>query len=206
MIISKIYYSLINNLRNKKNRRRLKKQPRSIICNNCWGGFVLHWLKQPFNSPTVNLFIKPHDFNTMLLNFDYYFDSETPIIECKDSGKDYPVGQFFDGVKLFFMHYKTFEEALSKWKERCKRIDKEHLYVVLTERDGCTVEDLKAFDDLPFSNKVAFTHIEYPFLKCGFYIRGFEHDDCVGHMHTVCNRFSGKRYSDQFDYVSFLNN
>lgn len=52
-----------------------------------------------------------------LENFDEFID--TPIREVKDSGKDYPVGVCAFGIKVYFMHYKSFAEAGGRHKEYC---------------------------------------------------------------------------------------
>ena len=201
----KLYYKFCNYLRNSVNRVCLKKQERTIISSNCIGGLISHWLKLRFNSPTVNLFIQPKDFIQMLKDFDYYFDPATPIIEV-ETDKSYPVGAFEKGgVRLWFMHYDTFDNAVEKWRERCTRINKEQLYIMMVERDGCTINDILEFDELPYNNKVVFTHKNYEDIKSSFYIHGFENDDRIGHLHTVMNKKTGKRYIDQFDYVGFLN-
>ena len=35
------------------------------------------------------------------------------------------------GIKIYFMHYDTFENAYSKWKERIERIHRENMCVWL---------------------------------------------------------------------------
>lgn len=199
-----LYHKICNLLRNYINRRRLINKNCSIISSNCAGGFISHYLHLRFNSPTVNLYILPKDFNTMLESFDYYFSSTTVINECLDSSHDFPVGEFETGVRIYFMHYKKFDEALAKWRERCNRIDKNNLYVILVERDECTKNDLLRFNGLPFKNKVALTHSEYN-ISSAYKISGFEDEEYVGHLHFVKNKFTGKRYIDEFDYVKFLN-
>ena len=48
------------------------------------------------------------------------------------------------------MHYGTFEEAKLKWYERSKRVDYSNLYIVMTDRDGCTYEDMLEFDKIKY--------------------------------------------------------
>ncbi|MBR2635114.1 MAG: DUF1919 domain-containing protein [Clostridia bacterium] len=183
----------------------MKNDQCTIISSNCTGGFISHWLGLRFNSPTVNLFIKPKDFIKILENFDYYFDSKTEIYECIDHDKNYPVGEFETGVKLWFMHYTSFEDAVQKWKQRCGRIDKNNLYIIMVERDSCTEEDLLRFDKLPYENKVCLVHKDYNRVQCAYRIPGFEEKNEVGQLHHVCNKVNGKRYLDAFKYVDFLN-
>lgn len=188
----------------RKNRRRLLAacEPRTIIANNCIGGYISHYLKLRFMSPTVNLFIKPSDYVKMLKEFDKYFDPDATITEVMTE-KPYPVGDIY-GCKIYFMHYKDFESAVQKWRERCTRINKDTLYIMMTDRDGCTLEDMQAFDALPYDNKVLFTCREQPNIESAFYIRGFENETMVGQLQEKM-RITGKRYIDQFDYVEFLN-
>ena len=78
------------------------------------------------------------------------------------------------------------------------------MYIMMTDRDGCTLEDMQAFDALPYDNKVLFTCREHPDIASSFYIRGFEKETKVGQLQEKM-RITGKRYIDQFDYVEFLN-
>lgn len=189
---------------NKKNRKRLilRADDRTIIANNCIGGFISHYLNLRFCSPTVNLYIHQPDYIKMLQEFDKYFDPAAPITQVK-TDKPFPVGDLY-GCKIYFMHYTDFEGAVQKWRERCARINKNAMYFMMTDRDGCTLEDMKAFDALPYKNKVLFTCQERPDIACAFYIRGFEGQSSVGQLQESMN-ITGKRYIDQFDYVSFLN-
>ena len=81
-----------------------------------------------------------------LKRFEYYnsltltFDAET--------NRGYPVGKLGD-VTIEFIHYKSNEEAFAKWEERKQRINLDNLFVIFTDRDGCTEENLReiqAFD------------------------------------------------------------
>ena len=118
---------------------------------------------------------------------------------------DYPVGML-DDIKLYFVHYESEEQARSKWIERSKRINLENLFILMTDRDGCTKDDLIEFDNLPYKNKIVFTHVPYDDIKSAVYIKGFEKDNEVGMCFKFKNRFTGKKYYDDFDYVSWFNN
>ena len=189
---------------NKKNCNRLKPcdGDRTIIANNCIGGFISHYLNLRFCAPTVNLYILPSDYVKMLQDFDKYFDPNAPITQV-EAEEPFPVGDLY-GCKIYFMHYTDFDGAVQKWRERCARINKNAMYFMMTDRDGCTIEDMKAFDALPYKNKVIFTCKERPDIPSAFYVRGFEGQPSVGQLQESMN-FTGKRYIDQFDYVSFLN-
>lgn len=188
---------------NQKNREKLKNTNFSVISSNCTGAFILHDLGQRFNSPTVNLFLYPKDFIKFVKNLKYYMSLNLNFI--KQEGIDYPIG-VLDDIKIYFMHYKTEEDAANKWNERKQRINYDNLFIIMTERDGCTYEDLKAFDNLDYKNKVVFTHIEYPEIKSSFCIKGFENENQVGHIFEFINAESGIKKYDQFEYVKWFNN
>lgn len=119
------------------------------------------------------------------------------------SEKNYPVGKL-DDLTIHFMHYHSEQEAANKWVERTKRINLDNLFVMMTDRDGCTYQDLQEFDRLPFANKVVFTHKPYPELKSAFYIEGFENQTQVGDLFEFSG-WDGKKYYDQLDYVNWFN-
>lgn len=172
----------------------------SVISSNCNGALILHDLAERFNSPFVNLYLTPGDFVKYLQNIRYY--AALPLTFTA-SDKPYLVGRLGD-IQLYFVHYHCEREAGEKWEQRNKRIDFDHLFIMMTERDGCTYEDLQAFDRLPFSNKVVFTRREYPEFSSAFYIKGFEKQHQVGDLFEFSGWF-GKKYYDQFDYVTWFN-
>lgn len=187
-------------LKIKAHNQKLESSTISLIASNCNGALILHELDIRFNSPFVNLWIKPKDFIRLLKNFDGYMTKE--LSETTEDGIDYPVGKLGD-VTIYFQHYDSFEQAKEKWNERKTRINKDNLFVLFTDRDGCTYEDLVEYDSLPY-NKVVFTNKPYPEIKSSFYIKGFENLDSVGHCFEY---MPGKKikYYDQFDYVKWFN-
>lgn len=134
MEIKKTVLSILHDRINRRNRGRLKNESPTLICSNCAGGFIYHWLGLQFRSPFINLFLTPEDFIIALENFEEFLN--TPIQELKDSGKDYPVGIGAFGVKIHFMHYKDFSEAVMKWNDRKRRINMSNMGVMLTNYSG----------------------------------------------------------------------
>lgn len=187
---------------NLKNRERLENSNFSVISSNCNGAFILHDLGQRFNSPTVNLFFYPKDFIRLLKNLKYYMSLKLKFVE--EEGIKYPVA-FLDDIKIYFMHYKSNEDAEQKWEERKKRINYDNLFIMMTDRDDCSYEDLKEFDLLDYENKVVFVHKEYPEIKSSFYIRGYENESCIGHIYEFLNDNTGLKHYDEFDYVKWFN-
>lgn len=191
---------------NKRNRRRLKTDRISLIASNCNGAMILHDLGVQFQSPFVNLWMKPDDFIRMLKRLKYYMNCDLMFI--KETGIDYPIGML-DDVKLYFMHYKDEDEAKQKFYERRSRIDYDRLYILFTDRDGCTLEHLKEFDKLPYKRKAVFLHEPLPEIKSGIYIKGFENKPSVGMCMAYRGGYKGilqgRKYYDDFDYVRWFN-
>ncbi len=187
---------------NAKNIERLKNKDYSIIASNCTGAFISHDLGLRFNAPTVNLFLYPDDFIKYVKNLEHYMKSKLTFI--KEEGILYPIG-LLDDIKIYFMHYKDEAEATQKWNDRTKRINLDNLFVMMSDRDGCTLENIKEFDELPLKHKVIFTNKEYPQFKSAFYIKGFEDLGHIGDVYLFKNENSAEKYYDDFDYVSWFN-
>jgi len=183
-------------------RFKLKNKDFSIISSNCNGGIIMSDLGVKFNSPTVNLFFYPSDFIKFVKNIKEYLSYE--IVEVKDTGLEYPVGDL-NGVKIHFMHYDSFEEAKNKWEQRKQRVNYNNLFIMFTDRDGCTYENIKEFDELPYKNKVIFTNKPYKKFKSAYYIEGFESEDSVGILSEYIDD-KYVRYLYKFDIIGWLNN
>ena len=172
------------------------------ILRFCCGTFMYYDLRLPYLTPTVNLTIDINDLIKMVSNLKWYMEQE--IVEIKEENGEYPAGMCGD-IRINFVHYDSFEEGVCKWEERKQRINWNNLFIVGTERDGCTYETLKRFEQLPYTNKVIFTHIEYPEFSSAYYIKGFEDQGEIGTVTNWRKQFLKRRYMDDFDYVSFLN-
>ena len=184
------------------NQKRLRNKEFSILSSNCNGACICHDLGVQFRSPFVNLWMSAADFITFLENPKEYLAAPLEFVRQKDVA--YPVARLKD-VTLYFEHYGSEQEAQEQWLRRTARIDWDNLFVLMTERDGCTPELLRRFDALPYTNKVVFTHVPYPELTSAVYIPGFENEDCLGVCSEFVNGYSGRKWYDAFDYVSWLN-
>lgn len=184
-----------------KRKRKLKNNDFSIISSNCIGMFMYKDMGLKYLSPTINLSIRMNDFVKMAENLRWYMEQKVTRAETKE---DYPVGYLGD-VKIHFIHYTTFEEAVWKWEERKKRINWDNLFIAGAERDGCTYGTIRRFQQLPYKNKVIFTHVRYPEFPSAYYIKGFEEEKEVGVITFFKEQFLKRRYLDDFDYVKFLN-
>lgn len=186
----------------KRNRRRLRNNDFTVIASNCSGMFMYYDLELPYLTPTVNLSVEMNDFVKMVRNLRWYMEQEMVEVE---GGSICPVGMLGD-IKIHFIHYASFEEGANKWSERKKRMNWEKLFIVGFEKDGCTYETIEEFEELPYKNKVIFTHIEYPEFSSAFCIKGFENRDELGTITLFKDQGLKRRFLDDFDYVQYINN
>ena len=142
-----------------------------------------------------------NDFVKMVKDLKWYMAQE---LVKSEEGKC-PIGLLGD-IKINFIHYSNFEESKRKWEERKKRINWDNIFVVGSERDGCTYETIKNFDNLPYRNKVIFTHKKYLEFSSAYYIKGFEEEEELGIITAFKAQNKKRRYLDDFDYVDFINN
>lgn len=183
-------------------RKKLNNSSPTIIASNCNGEFIYYDMKLKFLSPTINLSFDMNDYVKMLENLRWYM--EQPILPYDDDRFEFPTGKLAD-IEIRFNHYNAFEEAVEKWEERKKRINWDNLFILGIDGDNCTYETMQRFDNLPFKNKVIFTHKPYPEIESAYYIPGFENEDGVGVLLYFKKQFLVRRYLDDFDYISFLN-
>ena len=201
-------FAIIKEKRHRKKRDKDNKIRKEVFNNpnlslfscNCVGCCMLNDVGARFNSPFVNLYLEAKDFLKYLERPEYYNSQAIHFIESEN----FPVG-FLGDVKIYFVHYKSEEDAQQAWERRVKRINYDNLFVIFSDREGCTYTDLKRFDNLPFANKIVFVHKNYPEIKSGIYIKGFEDEECVGNLINWEPGVLGKRYYDNFDFVSWFN-
>ncbi len=117
----------------------------SLISMNCVGGILYHDCESRFLSPTIDLYFSATDFIKFVNHLDLYLD-ETPKV---DMGPQFPIGILKD-IKIYFMHYNTPEEALSKWEERKKRINKDKIFVIMVDCNGFNDEDFENFKNIKY--------------------------------------------------------
>ena len=181
------------------------------MSNTCIGGIISHDMGLKFLSPTINLYIRPQEFVKLISDLDYYLSLE--MVEIQHPAP-YPVAMLGD-ITLYLKHYETFEDAKKKWEERCERINKNKIYLMMTDRDfsppdkkreACDKTVLEAFDKLPYK-KVCFTGYKYENLHSCKEVSKNKDGDCVNIITDIVS-YSGKRlyqYADHFDYIDWLN-
>jgi len=183
-------------------RRKLRNRDFSIFSSNCNGACICHDLGLQFRSPFVNLWLSGPDFVKFLGAPKEYLSY--PLNFAVPIQKHYPVARLHD-ITIYFEHYTSPQEAQEQWMRRIARINWDNLFVLMSDRDGCTEDVLQAFDALPYKNKVVFTHLPRPDIASAVYIPGFEAETQVGICSEFRNRWSGRTYYDAFDYVRWLN-
>lgn len=187
----------------KRQREQLRNKEFTIFSSTCNGGVLYSDLKIRFDSPTINIWMMPDDFLEMIENLEYYMSC--PLIEEREKEVDYPVGVLGNKVHIFFQHYRTFEEALTKWELRKSRIHWDNLYFMMTDRNDCTEEQIKRFDSLPYQNKIIFTSESYPQYRSAVYCEEFSAQGQVGVL-TEYRNMKGERLYDRYvDFVKWFN-
>lgn len=146
-------------------RSKLKTKDFTIISNNCWGGFVYQYYGLKYNSPTIGLFFVGSDYVKFCNNIKHYIKQELEFIPFETSknyeiikgGEPYPVGRL-DDIEIYFMHYKSQEEATEKWNRRCQRINWDNMIYKISQREGYTRKDIEEFMKINDGYKISFSY------------------------------------------------
>lgn len=153
-------------------RKHLKYKDFTIISNNCWAGHVYRYFGLPYLTPTVGLYFFAEDYIKFVSNLKYYMSLElkfVPIVQSKHEKELYkhggksttcPIG-VLDDIEIVFLHYKTEEEAYEKWMRRKKRMNWKHIYVKMSQMNGCSKAIMDEFEKLPYPNKFLFVKESY---------------------------------------------
>lgn len=189
-------------------RKRNKNNYPSIISRNCIGGAVYHDLGMRFYSPTINLWMQQKDFNLYIKHIRDF--SKNGRLVRVGTQEQYPVGDLecnVGKIRIYFQHYKNFNEAKRKWIERSSRINFDNIFLVDELRDEWSLDDIRDFNKLPYpkvlfnSNKKLNSRINiYEFhinSKKPFY---------GGQILEYPNKFSIKRWYQEFNWAKFLTN
>lgn len=206
--ILKSIYLIIESLYRIYLRKRVKNKNFTIISNNCWSGAIYQDLGLQKLTPTVDLFFYIPCYIKFVSNLKYYIDS--PLLFKTSSFYEsaneklkkhpYPVGIIND-IEIHFLHYTSKAEALEKWNRRIKRINYDNLFFVLSDRDLCTIEHIREFDNLPYKNKIIFSSKNYPEIKSLIWLKIYKKDKTVGDLYKY--RWSYRYY---FNVAKWLNN
>ncbi|MCQ2075922.1 MAG: DUF1919 domain-containing protein [Bacteroidaceae bacterium] len=187
-------------------RRRLKVTDFSIVTNTCIGGVICHELGQRFLSPMVNLTLEDVDFYKFITHLDDYLNQELRFVSGIAS---YPTAYLGD-LLLYFVHYKTEDEARTSWNNRKGRINKDKLYIICSDRpssnQSVTHEMMLSLKNVKCANKVIFSTRQYddidyivhlPKDKDGDYVKIYMMD-----KYPVIKFW---KWEMKWDYVKWLN-
>lgn len=158
-------------------KKRINNTDFSIICNNCWGGYVYRRYGLPYLSPTVGLYLFSDDFLKLCTDLKSYMDKELEFIPYTESKyreileekkqTAVPIARLGD-IEIVFLHYKTQKDAEEKWNRRAARINYDNLIFKFSKMNLCTDEHLLEFDQLSCSKKICFVPSRYDAgIKCG---------------------------------------
>lgn len=155
----------------------------TIISSNCFAGRIMQDLNMEYNSPTLGLWMMPDDFPVFCSNLSYYLKADITMVKhsknelgnykMTHAKHSYPVGLLDGKLEIHFLHYHTNKEAVDKWKRRSARVNLSKILMIASEQNGCTEEDVKKFDAIPFRNKLFFCSKPYPY-KSVVYIPEFQ--------------------------------
>lgn len=186
---------------------KIRNKDFTLITNNCIGGVIYHNLGMKFLSPTINLSIRGEDYLAFVKNLKEY--TSCPLIEVTEYNSNYPVGKLIptnhnlNPIIVYFQHYKTFSEAKEKWNIRCKRMNFNNIYFIWEFYDNLyNIDLIKQFSRLG-NNYKALLHKDIEGVENSFVFKKYN-NDYFGKILSP-NGLSGKRYLDEFDYISFLN-
>lgn len=185
----------------RKMQRELKNKDFTILSCNCAAGILYHRYDLPFLTPTINLWIEQNDFLKFVSELDYYTAQELVFIET-DAG--YPVAQCGD-IKIWFNHYTSEADAREKWESRKKRIRKENLFILMSERDGIGREEILKLGEVPCRGRVIFTSHKYEDIPYAVFLPPYEGEDQVGYYlqkNPLTDRTVMEKY---FDFTKWLN-
>ncbi len=156
---------IIDKLLAGKRQKLINNKDFSIICNNCWAGYVYRRFGLPYLTPTVGLYFFSEDFVKLCSDLKRYMSKTLEFIsyteskyrdkleERKQTGV--PIARLGD-IEIVFLHYTTEEEAALKWYRRAKRINYDNLIFKFSKINYCTDEHLKQFDEFDFKKKICF--------------------------------------------------
>lgn len=174
----------------------------SIISRDCIGGVLYNRMGQVFTSPTINLYMNNEDFLTFCLNLKDYINND--LEECI-TDLNYPVGKIITQtgcIHIYFMHYKSFEEAKASWDRRKARIDYDNIRVILNAEGNVPDSVVDNFKKIPYKKILLSTNLKeddcIKNMKC--YREGYK-----GSIVEYTNkRFPVKRYIDEVNWLNFL--
>jgi uncharacterized protein (DUF1919 family) len=190
-------------------RKLLKNGNITLISNNCISGFLYQKYGMKYYSPTIGLQFTQEGFLKLCKNFEQYMQEE--LLESEDkmledfiklggSGVNFPVGKLGD-ITIYFQHYRTFEEAKTKWDERKSRINKNRTFFIFVGYDNTPKEIFEEYDKLPIKNKLLLTNEKIIESKNILVMKNGKKI-----WFDEIENSNGLKYYEQFDYYKWFMN
>lgn len=112
---------------------RLIKNPVTIISDDCWGGYVYHYLGLEFSSPLINTAWDKTEFSKFIQDPLFYLQTELTMVQEGDLRRGiWPIGRLGTAkknVQIQFVHNVDFMEAEQQWIRRKKRMNQNNILV-----------------------------------------------------------------------------
>lgn len=160
---------------------KLIKNPPSVIAEQCIGGYLLHDMRLPFNSPFINTLVGhvyKNDVWDLFENIDTYMKimpNKMPIDSKYSNGEanlineriEYP-RLWYDNICLHGFHYRSQEVFFENWEKRRRRFDANNkLYIKVIYN----TDDLERFEALDVKKKMGIYY-----KKCS-----------IGNVYSLCD-------------------
>lgn len=176
----------------------------TIFSNNCLGGVFYHDAGREFTSPLVNTAMDGEDFLKFVSTPKHYLDCDLEFFSWP--GRNFPIARI-DDIEVNFVHYKTEEECIEKWKSRADRIVWDNIFIIATNHDGMNTEKcMGQFDELPYKNKIMFVSKEYPQYEWAVLIRQFKNRFQCRVTTSFANMKGQRYYETAFDLAKWIKN
>ena len=180
--------------------RKLITPDTSIISSNCFAGRIMQDLGMQYNTPTLGLYFFADDYIEFLSNLKYYLteaklefldESRYPLGNERRAKWThwYPIGLLGGKVEIQFLHYHTEKEAAEKWYRRAQRVNFDKLFIIGMEQNLCTIDDIKAFDKLPFEKKIFFSTKQIEGCSSNCHLQQFVDNGEVGDAYKRAQDF-----------------
>lgn len=197
------YNKFFRKKRIEKQSSRIKNKDLSLITFNCIGGILYNEMSCKFNSPTINMYFTAPDFIKFCTDLKHY--TELDLTEDHDATEDFPVA-ILDDIKIYGLHYKSFEELREKWNQRKQRINWDNVFIIGGYRDDCTPQLVEEFGKIPFENKIMLIPKgikEYPYTHT---VKGklWGNKELVP-ADAMKNCFGKRYYDTAIDFIDWFN-
>lgn len=147
---------------------KLKKNPVSIVSNDCWGGQFYRHLQLEYTTPFVGIFFFAPCYIKLIYSLEENIKSDNIVKITNSKYKDsnifrenknwyYPIGLLNNEIEIHFMHFNSWEDAIDKWGKRKKRFNFQNILIKFDgSKDLADDELVEKFLKLNVKKKVLF--------------------------------------------------